>query len=68
MKVAISVGAITADNIQSVTGFVQHAERLGVFCAWSHEAWGSDNDKEDKKWPNSALPQVKRPKSDRLLT
>ncbi len=42
MKLAISVGAITATNIESVTEFVQHAEKLGVNYAWSHEAWGSD--------------------------
>jgi len=42
MKLAVSVGSITTGNIVSITEFVQHAEKLGVTCVWSHEAWGSD--------------------------
>jgi F420-dependent oxidoreductase-like protein len=42
VKLPVSVGSITAGNIESVTEFVQHAEKLGVTYAWSHEAWGSD--------------------------
>ncbi len=42
MKVAISVDTINERNIEPITAFVQHAERLGVAYVWSHEAWGSD--------------------------
>ncbi|MFT4581810.1 MAG: F420-dependent oxidoreductase-like protein [Gammaproteobacteria bacterium] len=42
MKLAISVGAIDKDNLESVTDFVVHAENLGVDYVWSHEAWGTE--------------------------
>lgn len=42
MQLAISVGSVSAANLMSMTQYVQHAERLGVSVAWSHEAWGSD--------------------------
>ncbi|MDA0824047.1 MAG: LLM class flavin-dependent oxidoreductase [Proteobacteria bacterium] len=42
MKLAISVGAIDNENLQDMTNFVVHADKLGVDYAWSHEAWGTD--------------------------
>jgi alkanesulfonate monooxygenase SsuD/methylene tetrahydromethanopterin reductase-like flavin-dependent oxidoreductase (luciferase family) len=42
MQLAISIGPVTNANVQSMSSFVLHAEKIGVDYAWSHEAWGSD--------------------------
>lgn len=42
MKIAISIPALNADNLTEMVDFVTHADRLGVDCVWSYEAWGQD--------------------------
>ncbi|MDA1075452.1 MAG: LLM class flavin-dependent oxidoreductase [Proteobacteria bacterium] len=42
MKLAIEIGPARADNLNLLTSWVQHAERLGVATAFSAEAWWSD--------------------------
>ena len=42
MKLTISVGGYGRAEIKQAVEFVQAAERLGVDCVWSSEAWGQD--------------------------
>lgn len=42
MKTSIAVGGARGSNIRGTLDYVQHAERLGVDCVWSAEAWGQD--------------------------
>lgn len=42
MKLAIEIGAAQASNLDLITEWVQHAERLGVDMAFAAEAWWSD--------------------------
>ena len=42
MKTSITVGGATGTDIRSTLEFVRQAERLGVDCVWSAEAWGQD--------------------------
>lgn len=42
MKTSIAVGGARGTNIRGTLDYVQHAERLGVDCVWSAEAWGQD--------------------------
>ena len=42
MKTSIAVGGATGANIRGLLDYVQQAERLGVDCVWSAEAWGQD--------------------------
>ncbi len=41
MRVAISVG-VARDDWEQASTYVREAERLGVDCVWSAEAWGQD--------------------------
>ena len=41
MRVAISVG-VARDDWEQASTYVVEAERLGVDCVWSAEAWGQD--------------------------
>jgi F420-dependent oxidoreductase-like protein len=41
MRVAISLGIVN-DDWQAASAYVVEAERLGVDCLWSAEAWGHD--------------------------
>jgi F420-dependent oxidoreductase-like protein len=42
MKTSIGVGGYSRGNIAGSVKFVQAADRLGVDCVWSAEAWGQD--------------------------
>lgn len=42
MKVAISFGGAARGDITGAADYVQAADRLGVDCIWSAEAWGQD--------------------------
>ena len=42
MKLAIEIGTAQADNLDTITQWVQFAERQGVDMAFSAEAWWSD--------------------------
>lgn len=42
MKTAISLGTYGRQDIANSVEYVQTAERLGVDCVWSSEAWGTD--------------------------
>jgi len=42
MKVAIGLGREAITNWEDVTTFVVEAERLGVDCVWTAEAWAHD--------------------------
>ena len=42
MKLSIGVGGYARAEIKRSVEFVQAAERLGVDCVWSAEAWGQD--------------------------
>lgn len=42
MKTSIAVGGAAGTNIRGTLEFVKLAERLGVDCVWSAEAWGQD--------------------------
>lgn len=41
MKVAVGIGAAN-ENWEDAAAFIQEAERLGVYSAWSAETWGHD--------------------------
>ncbi len=43
MNLAIEIGRMQPDNLDLITEWVQHAERLGVRMAFSSEAWWSDS-------------------------
>ena len=42
MKLAIEIGTAQPDNLDLITQWVQHAEKLGIDKAFSAEAWWSD--------------------------
>ncbi|MGA1371257.1 MAG: LLM class flavin-dependent oxidoreductase [Pseudomonadales bacterium] len=42
MKLAIEIGALGPNNLDTTVAWVRHAERLGVDMAFSAEAWWSD--------------------------
>lgn len=42
MKLAIEIGALRPDNLDTTVAWVRHAEQLGVSMAFSAEAWWSD--------------------------
>jgi len=42
MKLAIEIGTAQSDNLDLITQWVQHAEKLGIDKAFSAEAWWSD--------------------------
>lgn len=42
MKLAIEIGALRQDNLETTVAWVRHAEQLGVSMAFSAEAWWSD--------------------------
>jgi F420-dependent oxidoreductase-like protein len=42
MKASIAIGGYARDDILGTVEFVRAAERLGVDCVWSAEAWGQD--------------------------
>ena len=42
MKISIGIGGYANADIKNAVEFVQAAERLGVDCVWSAEAWGQD--------------------------
>ena len=42
MKLSIGIGGYARAEIKGAVEFVQAAERLGVDCVWSAEAWGQD--------------------------
>ena len=42
MKTSIAIGGYARDDILGTVEFVRAAERLGVDCVWSAEAWGQD--------------------------
>ncbi len=42
MKLTIAIGGYARDDIKAQADFVVAAEKLGVDCVWSAEAWGQD--------------------------
>lgn len=42
MKISIGIGSHSARDIKGAVEFVQAADRLGVDCVWSAEAWAHD--------------------------
>lgn len=42
MKLSVSVGGYARGDITGAVEFVKAAEKLGVECVWSAEAWGQD--------------------------
>ena len=43
MKLAIEIGRVRPGQMDLMTEWVQHAERMGVAMAFSSEAWWSDS-------------------------
>ena len=42
MKISIGIGSHSARDIKGAVEYVQAADRLGVDCVWSAEAWAHD--------------------------
>lgn len=42
MKISIGIGSHSARDIKGAAEYVQAADRLGVDCVWSAEAWAQD--------------------------
>ena len=42
MKISISMGAFTRTRPEELIQYAQFADRIGVDCMWSAEAWGND--------------------------
>ena len=42
MELFIGVGGYAKGDVQGTVDYIRAAERLGIDCVWSAEAWGQD--------------------------